>query len=212
MNALLFTDTIPASHNAPLDYRALLGESAWRSLPTSTRARFSTHEACYEGSMTLCASLCGWLFAWLLTPLGAPLPRVRRARVPAAVEVSADPKTGGSRWTRRYRFAGKRSCTISSTKARDGRGGLVERLDFGLRMHLALFVQNGALHFKSTGYSIECAGLSLRLPGWWPPGCTEVVHTDLGGGRFRFTMRVEHPWLGTLFEHDGVFANRGTPT
>lgn len=209
MQALLYADPA-AAPKRPVDYRDLLGESAWRSLPDRTRERFLTHEACYEGTMSLTASLCGWLFAWLLTPLGAPLPRVRRARVPAEVVVSPDAKTGGSCWTRRYRLAGKRNCTISSTKALDRSGALVERLNFGLRMHLELFVDNSALHFKSTGYSIEYAGLSLRLPSWWPPGCTEVVHRDLGDGRFRFTMNIEHPWLGALFHHDGVFSTRGT--
>jgi hypothetical protein len=43
----------------------------------------------------------------------------------------------------------------------------------------------------------------------WPPGRTEVIHRDLGAGRFRFTMHIRHPQFGELFHHDGVFAPQG---
>jgi len=211
MHASIDTGNIP-NHNAAirqLDYRALLGETAWSSLPQDTRRRFMTHCADYTGTMTLKASLCGWLLAWLLGPFGSPLPIARDVTVPARVSVSPDLRTGGSRWVRCYELERKRSCTISSTKALDGAGRLVERLGFGLRMHLQLSAQDGALYFRSNAYSIECLGRNLRLPAWWPPGRTEVIHRDLGNGRFRFTMDIEHPWLGKLFHHDGSFAMTG---
>lgn len=192
-----------------LDYRRVLGLHAWRALPRATRHRFNTHTARYEGVMHMRASRLGWLFAWLATVVGSPLPKIRRAVAATTVQVSSDAATGGSRWLRSYRLAGQALSSVETVKAVDCNGRLVERLPGGLRMELELFVKNRALHFRSTYYYFEWGGLRLRLPSWCPPGCTEVIHRDLGAGRFRFTMHIRHPRLGELFHHDGVFAPPG---
>jgi hypothetical protein len=33
------------------------------------------------------------------------------------------------------------------------------------------------------------------------------VHSDVGDGRFRFTMDFHHPWFGRTLFQDGVFAD-----
>jgi hypothetical protein len=76
-------------------------------------------------------------------------------------------------------------------------------------MPLTVAVRDGELHFLSTGYYFEWLGLRVPLPSWFSPGCTHVVHRDLGDGRFRFTMTVRHAWLGELFNHDGIFWAEG---
>jgi hypothetical protein len=108
---------------------------------------------------------------------------------------------------------------ISSVKALDRDGTLVERLDYGLRMRLTIGVRDGALTFDSAGYYVECPGVRWRgrrygalrvpLPAWFLPGRTCVAHHDLGNGLFRFTMTVRHALLGELFRHDGVFRSAG---
>ena len=191
----------------PLDYPAILG-NAWRNLPAATRRRFLRHDATFVGSMTLHASACGRWLARLLRPFGSPLPPASTVPVPATVRVEPDPKTGGSRWIRRYEFP-RGAVEIRSVKAHERDGGLVERLALGLRMPLTVAVRDGELHFLSTGYYFEWLGLRVPLPSWFPPGCTHVVHRDLGDGRFRFTMTVRHAWLGELFNHDGIFWAEG---
>jgi hypothetical protein len=206
---VIATPTARESDTAPtLDYRRVLGEAAWQALPRGTRDRFASHTAVFDGTMRLRASVLGWLLAWLFSCVGSPLPKTRDALVPTTVIVTPDAATGGSRWTRKYRL-GAREQTIATVKALDGAHGVVERLAAGIRMPLTLFVTDGALHFESLRYYLEVGGLRLPLPSWWPPGRTEVVHRDLGDGRFRFTMRIHHDWLGELFHHDGVFAPRG---
>jgi hypothetical protein len=37
------------------------------------------------------------------------------------------------------------------------------------------------------------------------PGTAEVRHTELGQGRFRFTLSFDHPWFGRTVWQDGVF-------
>jgi hypothetical protein len=189
----------------PLDYPRLLGHAAWLSLPPASRERFSTHRARYTGSMLLRSSPCGRVLACLGLLVGSPLPRVTGDSIPTRVDVAPDPMTDGSRWTRHYGI-GRRSITVQTVKAVDRDGALVERLGGGLRMRLKTLVRERALHFVSDGYYLEFpGGLRLELPRWCPPGRTEVVHTDLGGGRFRFTMTIRHGLVGELFHHEGVF-------
>jgi hypothetical protein len=164
--------------------------------------------------MTLRATRAGWWLERVCRLVGSPLPPPHSAPLAATVGVEPDRVTGGSRWTRRYAFP-THTVTISSVKALDRDGTLVERLDYGLRMQLAISVRDGALCFESTGYYVELPGLRWRgrrygawrlsLPSWFLPGRTCVAHHDLGDGRFRFTMTVRHALLGELFSHDGVF-------
>lgn len=196
-----------------LSYRALLGD-AWNGLPAAVRARFDSHEAIYAGTMTLGATTAGRWVARLSRLVGSPLPPPHDRPLATTVRVEADAATGGSRWTRCYAFPTRLFC-VTSVKALDADGMLVERLDFGLRMRLALGVRDGALCFDSVGYYVECPGFVWRgrrrcawrvaLPNWFLPGRTCVAHRDLGNGTFRFTMTIRHTLLGELFMHDGVF-------
>jgi hypothetical protein len=200
-----------------VSYRALLGAAWWR-LPAATRERFERHHAVYTGTMALRATRAGWWVERLCRLVGSPLPPPHAAPLAATVWVEPDRATGGSRWTRHYEFP---TCTvaISSVKALDRDGSLVERLDYGLRMRLAVGVRDGALCFDSMGYYVEFAGLRWRgrrygawrlsLPTWFLPGRTCVAHQDLGAGRFRFTTTIRHALLGDLFSHDGEFRSAG---
>jgi hypothetical protein len=197
----------------PLSYRALLGEAWWR-IPPATRARFESHEALYVGTMELNATAAGRWVARLCRLVGSPLPPPHDRPLAVTARVEPDRATGGGRWTRCYDFPGK-AVSVTSVKALDRDGGLVERLGFGLRMRLKLDVRDGALCFDSAGYYIELPGFPWRgrrrgawrvtLPSWFLPGRTCVAHHDLGHGLFRFTMTIQHALLGELFHHDGVF-------
>jgi hypothetical protein len=209
-------DTAPraaATKRPTLSYRTLLGD-AWWELPAATRARFEYHDALYTGTMKLHSSRAGRWVARLCGLVGSPLPPPHELPLPTTVRVEPDGATGGSRWTRSYAFP-THLTSVSSVKALDVDGTLVERLGFGLRMRLVLYVRDGALCFDSAGYYVDCPWPAWRgrrhcacripLPAWFLPGRTCVAHHDLGGGRFRFTMTIRHRLLGELFRHDGVF-------
>ena len=197
----------------PLSYRALLGEAWWR-LPEATRARFESHEALYVGTMELHATAAGRWVALLTRLVGSPLPPPHDRPLAVTARVEPDRATGGGRWTRCYEFPDK-AVSVTSVKALDRDGSVVERLGFGLRMRLKLDVRGGALCFDSAGYYIELPSFPWRgrrrgawrvtLPSWFLPGRTCVAHHDLGDGHFRFTMTIHHALLGELFRHDGVF-------
>jgi hypothetical protein len=192
----------------PLDYETLLGARAWNSLPAATRARFAAHAARYTGAMRLRASCLGRCLAYACVLIGSPLPPASAAAVPAEVRVEPDTATGGSTWIRRYLLP-TGPVEIRSVKALDSDGSLIERLGCGLRMRLDTRVQAGELHFVSTGYYLELGSRRFTFPAWSLPGCTHVVHQDLGDGRFRFAMTIRHGWLGELFDHEGTFCTEG---
>ena len=189
----------------PLDYRTLLGAAAWRKLPPSTRARFARHSGTFVGTMVLNASRWGRWVERLCRLIGSPLPPASSTALPASVRVEHDPATGGSRWIRCYDFP-HGPVEIRSVKALDCNGRLVERLAIRfadaarrVRARRRPALREHRLFLRVGGFAAK------RLPAWSLPGCTHVVHRDLGDGRFLFTMTVRHVWLGELFNHAGTF-------
>ena len=72
-------------------------------------------------------------------------------------------------------------------------------------MALRICVADQALHFHSTGYSLQIGRLRLSLPEWLIPGDLTVTHSDLGGAAFRFTLEIVHPRFGRLLRQSAVF-------
>jgi hypothetical protein len=197
-----------AEHSATPDFRRLLGDAAWHRLPKAVQARFcaSAHAVDateYRGSMCVRASLVGRAFAHICRLVGTPVaPWVGDA---VNVQVRVFESDRGIVWERRYEFADRAPVIVRSTKALNDDGALVESLGAGLNMRLEVSEKDGELHFVSTGYYFEVAGLRVTLPSWFLPGITRVIHEDLGGGEFRFTMTTDHRWFGRLYFQQGIF-------
>jgi Domain of unknown function (DUF4166) len=196
---------------APLDFRVLLGETAWHRLPATVQDRFKAgrSDAVYEGSAKLECSWVGRCFAACSRLVGAPLTALRAESVPAVVRVTRDGR-GGLIWDRRFEAAGRRASLVRSTKELGPDGLLFERTDGGLGMALAVFEQDGALVFESRRYELVLGRRRLVVPALLTPGLCRVTHTDLGAGRFRLTLTMDHPVLGRTFRQTGDFFDRPT--
>jgi len=197
----------PTPPNA-LDFRRLLGREAWNQLPAAVRHRFGAHAAgvttVYDGRMVVEASPFGWLVAQVCRLIGTPLAPWTGTDVPTSVDVHLDPR-GGLVWARTYRFAGRAPILVSSTKLMDADGTLLEVVRGGLGMALSVTVEDGALHFRSRHYFAGVGAWRIGIPDLLTPGRAHVVHRDLGGGTFRFTLAFDHPWFGRTLYQDGVF-------
>jgi len=201
------TRRIPHSetHSIP-NFERLVGTEGWQRLPASVRKRFAAdahmaHDTVYVGSSLVRASWAGRLLAHLCRCMGTPIAPWTGEHVAMRVRVYRNAE--GIVWERRYAFVG-RECIVRSTKTHD-EGSLVEKLGAGLHMRLDVFEEDGALHFVSAGYYFRAGRVRLTLPDWFLPGGTHVMHRDLGGGLFRFTLRTYHPLLGEMYFQDGVF-------
>ena len=169
-----------------LDYAQLLGEGAYARLAPAVQIRMAQHVAHYVGVMeSVELSVSGRLLAWLAVPMGRPLATRTGADIPMCVDVFPAPD-GGDTWRRRYDFGAARTLEVSSVKRLTENGVLVECLGKWLQMELTLFEEDGALVFESTSYTIRLGSFALTLPPLLNPGCTRVVHRDLGDGNFRF--------------------------
>jgi hypothetical protein len=74
-------------------------------------------------------------------------------------------------------------------------------------MALDVFEEAGALVFQSRRFWLVVGRLRLPVPAWLSPGTCRVVHTDLGGGLFEFSLDMRHPVWGPTFHQSGVFAD-----
>jgi Domain of unknown function (DUF4166) len=194
------------SSSAMPDFEKLVGAVGWAHLPEAVRRRFA-HDAqavaptIYCGEALVRASLAGRLLAHVCRVIGTPVVPYVGDRVAMTVRVYRD--ADGIVWERAYAFADRR-CVVRSTK-QIHHGALVEKLGAGLHMQLRVFEADAALHFVSDRYFFQLGSLRIELPDWFLPGPTHVTHTDLGGGRFRFSMQTVHGWWGELFYQDGIF-------
>jgi len=187
-----------------LRFRALLSSDDWASLPPAVRRRFSKRlsdgaTSVYAGRVTHCEmTRAGRLLAEALRFVGAPLPLSREIGLPSIVTVTEEGASGGQNWTRVFARASGFPQIIHSTKRFCGPTGLEEYLGCGIRMALKLSVENGALVFTSTRYTVSIGTISVTLPRWLSPGMTRVTHRETGPGEFLFTLELTHALFGAL--------------
>ena len=202
---------IPSFCIADPGYREILGESGWARLKPEIRRRFSVRPAAgqcvrYSGVMeSVDLSFMGWLFAQVCRLIGTPLVPFRGKKVRTQIELVRDRKLNGVAWHRAYYFGPERIFTVRSTKSHCGNGELIEHIGCGFSMRLKLSEREGDLVFTSTAYQLSIAGRTLQIPPLLTPGITTVTHEQIDGDRFRFSLSVDHPLLGTTIFQDGEF-------
>ncbi len=196
-------------------YRSLLGETHWLRLDPAIRARFGDHasERGFYGLMsTVRLSLAGQGLALLTRLFGKSLCPKTGSDIVTKIDVEGDASDASGVWNRSYLLPRGQRYTVTSIKRFDPDAGLMECLGRGFVMRLDLHAEPGALHFVSTGYAWHCGSLKIPLPHLLSPGDTHVIHRELGGGRFRFTLSICHPLLGELAFQEGDFFEREGPT
>jgi hypothetical protein len=158
--------------------------------------------------MALDRSAAGLAFALLALPFRAPLPWRRSGAAPAEVRVRDD-GAGGVVWERWLDLgAAGGPVLIRSTKRLGPDGALLECVEGGLGMVLALREEDGALVFESRRYFLALGGAwRVPLPAALTPGRCRVTHAEENGDprRFRFTLEIRHPLWGRCFHQTGVF-------
>ncbi len=199
----------------PPDFPMLVGMPAWRRLHADVRRRFAPGHADvairYRGYMDVHRSTIGVAFAVLATLVGGPLPWRRGDCVPTDVGVWDD-RRGGVVWERNLHLRpGVPPARIRSTKRLGPAGSLLECVDGGLGMMLAVFEQDGALVFESQSYFLAIAGLRIPIPSLFTPGTCRVTHAAVTPDRFRFTMEMAHPVWGRTFHQTGIFHDPEVP-
>lgn len=191
---------------------ARLLKDRWLFLPPATRSRFLCRIAAgacvnYVGEVAECRmSWSGWLLAQAARLIGGPLPISADTGVSASVSVTADAESESQYWTRQYGRRRGFPQVIHSAKRFAGPTGLEEYLGLGLGIALRLDERAGTLLFLSDHYFLKIGFLRLRIPEAIL-GRLVIAHTDLGAGRFAFTLDLAHPLLGELIHQTAIFAD-----
>jgi hypothetical protein len=194
-----------------LRFRALIPDLEWASLPRQVRIRFSKR---LSGGRTIVyvgevietrMNMAGHLLAQAARLIGSPFPISADSGLPSVVSVTEDLATGGQIWTRLYARRAGFPQIIHSSKRFCGPTGLEEHVGGGVGMTLALRVEAGALVFRSSRYFVDLVGRRLWLPEAMTPGVLSVTHSELGDGRFSFTLNVTHRRFGTLIYQHALF-------
>jgi hypothetical protein len=193
-------------HGGP-DFQALLGPQVWDRLPVAVQRRFASPpsglEIRYPGQMLVRASAMGWLIAQACRLAGTPLAPWTGDNVPVDVTVFRDGPA--LVWDRLYRFSGRAPVTVRSRKIIDRRDGLLEVVRGGLGMALTVSPIEGGLVFRSRHYFVTLGSRRIPIPQALTPGDATVIHRDLGGGRFLFSLAFDHPWFGQTMYQEGEF-------
>lgn len=205
---------MPPDHSpilGDLRFRALVPEAAWAQLPPAVRHRFSKRLAAGETAVYVGEvletrmSLMGRWLAQAARVIGSPFPTECGAKLPSVVTVSEDGATSGQNWTRLYVRRSGFPQIIHSCKRFAGPTGLEEYVGRGVGMALTVHVEERSLVFRSRHYFFEVLGVRLELPTWMTPGDLSVTHTELGDGRFSFTLDLSHPAFGGLIHQHAIF-------
>ena len=193
-------------------FSKLLGRKNWAKLPPAIRRRFGKRvhrggSVVYRGVVTrMKMNPAGRLLAHAARLIGAPLPYdLSCLGKPAVVIVTEDVAGNGQFWIRQYGRASGFPQMIHSSKRFAGPTGLEEYIGFGIGMALKVSVEASALLFKSDHYFLSVFGRHLRIPRLVAPGALVIGHHDLGAGKFRFSMRLDHKILGNILSQDAVF-------
>lgn len=193
-------------------FSGLLGSDNWMKLPAAIRRRFGKRvrggaSVTYQGVVTkMQMNRAGRLLAHAARLIGAPLPYdLSCVGKPAVVIVTEDIAGNGQFWIRQYGREVGFPQMIHSSKRFAGATGLEEYIGYGIGMALRVEVENGALLFKSDHYFLSLLGWRVRVPRLLAPGQLVVGHHNLGDGRFRFSMRIDHKYLGEVLCQDAVF-------
>jgi len=181
----------------------------WHKLHPNIQKRFNQlptedNPIIYKGIMDIVTrSKAGWLFAFLTKIIGNPLAPFNGKDVPMIVSLTTKKNTKGVFWKRTYYFKNKKPFAVTSVKKEEN-GKMMECVGAGFGMFLDIYAENSELHFKSNQYFIKIHNYYLKFPSLLCPGTTHVIHADLGNGEFRFTISIDHKFLGNTFYQTGV--------
>jgi len=195
-------------------FKSLLGAAEWARLPEAIQRRFSKQllgdaSLAYQGRVTqMRMNPIGRALAFALRVIGAPLPFDRTSvGRSAVVTVTEDAATGGQYWIRQYGRAAGFPQMVGSSKRFAGPTGLEEYIGFGIGISLKLNSTTSGLYFVADRYFLKLGRRRLLLPRWASPGRLVVGHEEIGGGQFRFTLKLTHPLFGELIWQDATFCD-----
>lgn len=194
------------------DFRAQV-QGGWDAVDPAIRARMdrlltSVTATTFTGVGCVRRSRLGWCFAQLSRFLGAPLVAGQGEAVRTIVRIA--PTANGLRcWHRTFHFEDGSQQRVQTTKLVHPTLGLLDVVgaqgEKRLTTRMVVWTDGKSLHFSSTGYLLRAGRFYLPIPGLITPGRLLAEHRDIGGGKFVYILKFEHPLWGETFYQEGIF-------
>lgn len=125
--------------------------------------------------------------------------------VPVDIEVFSKPGDVSIFKNRKYRIPGREVIDFTSRMKQNREGEVLEYVGFVLGMKLIVFEKEGNLHFRSDGCFLDLGWFMVPILGLMTPGKTYLTHENVGGGRFRIRIDIDHVLFGKMFIQAGEF-------
>ncbi len=195
-----------AIETAPSLMQRALGDD-WSALPKALQAHYQRGRNTDIGELDI--EYPAWMQPYLhvLRLFGALINR-RGQAVPTTVEKGMEGET--QFWRRRIRFPDGRVVFFKSHWVYTGGNELIEFVNPFLGLRMAVWVEDGQLHYSGRHLVLQLWRMRLPIFEWLFLGHTTIVEEALDDDTFSMDFRLTHPWFGQVFRYAGVFGTRKT--
>jgi hypothetical protein len=108
-------------------------------------------------------------------------------------------------WRRTITFPDKKVVHFNSFWVSAGGNQLIEFVNPVLGLQMAVFVDDGKLHYRGVRFVAKLGTLLLPIPEWLALGHTSIVEEAVDDTHFAMDFRLIHPLFGQVFRYSGEF-------
>lgn len=108
-------------------------------------------------------------------------------------------------WRRTIRYPDGKPARFDSIWIHAGGNELIEFVNPLLGLQMAVWVDEGRLHYRGVCFVLKLGRLRLPIPEWLL-GHTSIVEEAIDAQHFAMDFRLTHPLLGQVFRYAGAFS------
>ena len=174
----------------------------WDKLPTALQTHYRFGKTIDNGHMDIEYPRFMQPYLSVLRFMGALIDRGGR-QVPTVVEKTVV----GERqcWRRTITWPDGKVVHFNSFWVSASNNQMIEFVNPVLGLQMAVFVEDGKLHYEGVRFVAKLGRWLLPIPEWLVLGHTTIVEEALDETHFAMDFRLTHPLFGQLFRYAGTF-------
>lgn len=196
---------INKTHNEKSLMQQALGEQ-WAQLSPALKAHYNNNESgenIAKGELTIDYPKFMQLPLNAMRLMGA-LVNQKGTKLPT--KVMRIMNEGTQYWHRSIQYPDGLQIAFKSRFTLDTKNNeFIEYTNRFLGLKMKAFVEEGALHYESSGYVLELGVLTIPLPEWLALGHASIVESAISDIEFKMDFRLKHPIFGKIFSYVGIF-------
>ncbi len=183
-----------------------LGED-WHNLPPALQAHYRFGKTTDCGYMNIEYPRFMQPYLNLLRLFGALINRSGRQ-----VSTNVEKSVVGERqyWRRTITYPDGKEVYFNSFWVSAGCNQVIEFVNPVLGLQMAVYVEDGRLHYRGVRFVAKLGKLLLPIPEWLVLGHTTIIEEAVDESHFIMDFRLTHPLLGQVFRYSGKFEATST--